>query len=98
MYFKINIFRLSDLGCLEDEVRTKPLKERQKISQVMAPLWGHSTIYNESIAFSKSEISLFAPNVMNGLHNPRGDNLSAINPTNPFTLLPRSLSLLVDGK
>lgn len=56
------------------------------MSQVMAPLWGHSRIYNELIAFSKSENPLFAPNVMNGLHNPRGDNLSATNPTNPFTL------------
>lgn len=68
------------------------------MSQVMAPLWGHSRIYNELIAFSKSENPLFAPNVMNGLHNPRGDNLSATNPTNPFTLLPRRLSLQVDGK
>lgn len=68
------------------------------MSQVMAALWGHSMIYNESIAFSKSESLLFAPNVMNGLHNPRGDNQSAINPTNPFPQLPRSLSLLVDGK
>lgn len=68
------------------------------MSQVMASLWGHSRKYNESIAFSKSENPLFAPNVMNGLHNPRGDNLPATNPTNPFTLLPRRLSLLVDGK
>lgn len=91
----MNIFCLCDLGCLEDKVRTKPLKERQKMSQVMGPLWGHSTIYNESIAFSNLENPLFAPNVMNGLHNPRGDNPSA---TNPFTSPTRRLSLLVDGK